>query len=161
MIEKRLWLFYAWYYRYSGEFGCLYRDSWKIRIPATGICCVVFNKWFLCSFCRTLKRGLNIISAHFFRSAVGLLLAGGNCFYFRHCGKVPAYMFFPLFRCIRYGQFSSIVFLKERTHIIQWLASSCPWCISYFNPQVKSGSIKWCRMVILAILFIMGLFRHT
>jgi drug/metabolite transporter (DMT)-like permease len=159
MKGNRLWLVYALITTlFWGIWGAFIEIPEKSGFPATlgyvvwsltMIPCALFAlkkiKWEL----EYDKRSI------FLGSAVGVLGAGGQLLLFLALRQGPAYIVFPIISLYPVLTiFLSIVFLKERTHLRQWIGILLALIAMFFlsNPQVNpihSSGIGW---LILAIL---------
>jgi len=160
MKGNRLWLVYALITTASwGIWGAFIEIPEKAGFPATlgyvvwsltMIPCALFGlsriNWKLDYDKRSILLG----------STVGLLGAGGQLFLFQALREGPAYIVFPIISLSPVLTiFLSLVFLKERTHLKQWIGIVLALIAMFFlsNPQVNpgtsAGGIGW---LILAIL---------
>jgi len=162
MNEKRLWLFYALITTvFWGIWGAFIEIPEKSGFPATlgyvvwsltMIPCALFAlnriKWKL----EYDKRSI------FLGSAVGLLGAGGQLLLFQALRQGPAYIVFPIISLYPVLTiFLSIVFLKERTHIRQWIGIILALIAMFLlsNPQVnpvQSSGVGWLLLAILVFI---------
>ena len=162
MNEKRLWLFYALITTvFWGIWGAFIEIPEKSGFPATlgyvvwsltMIPCALFAlnriKWKL----EYDKRSI------FLGSAVGLLGAGGQLLLFQALRQGPAYIVFPIISLYPVLTiFLSIVFLKERTHIRQWIGIILALIALFLlsNPQVnpvQSSGVGWLLLAILVFI---------
>jgi len=162
MNEKRLWLFYALITTvFWGIWGAFIEIPEKSGFPATlgyvvwsltMIPCALFAlnriKWKL----EYDKRSI------FLGSAVGLLGAGGQLLLFQALRQGPAYIVFPIISLYPVLTiFLSIVFLKERTHIRQWIGIILALIAMFLlsNPQVnpvQSSGVGWLILAILVFI---------
>jgi len=162
MNEKRLWLFYALITTvFWGIWGAFIEIPEKSGFPATlgyvvwsltMIPCAIFAlnriKWKL----EYDKRSI------FLGSAVGLLGAGGQLLLFQALRQGPAYIVFPIISLYPVLTiFLSIVFLKERTHIRQWIGIILALIAMFLlsNPQVnpvQSSGVGWLILAILVFI---------
>ena len=91
----------------------------------------------------------------FLGSAVGLLGAGGQLFLFQALLQGPAYIVFPIISLSPVLTiFLALVFLKERTHLRQWIGIILALIAMFFlsNPQVNPVSTSGIGWLVLAIL---------
>jgi uncharacterized membrane protein len=163
MKENKLWLFYALITTvFWGVWGAFIEIPEKSGFPATlgyvvwsitMIPCALFAlyrmKWKLEYDKRSVLLG----------SAVGLLGAGGQLFLFQALRQGPAYIVFPIISLYPVLTISlSLIFLKERTHLRQWIGISLALVAMFFlsNPQVNpvnSGGAGW--LVLAIFVFVM------
>jgi drug/metabolite transporter (DMT)-like permease len=91
--------------------------------------------------------------------AVGVLGAGGQLLLFQALRKGPAYIVFPIISLYPVLTIIlSLVFLKERTHVKQWIGIILALAAMFFlsNPQVNpviSDGIGW--LILAVFVFIM------
>jgi drug/metabolite transporter (DMT)-like permease len=162
MKGNRLWLIYALITTsFWGIWGAFMEIPEKAGFPATlgyvvwsltMIPCSLFAlsriKWKLDYDRRSILLG----------SAVGLLGAGGQLFLFQALRQGPAYIVFPIISLSPVLTiFLALVFLKERTHLRQWIGIILALIAMFFlsNPQVnpvQSGGIGWLILAILVFL---------
>jgi drug/metabolite transporter (DMT)-like permease len=163
MKEKRLWLFYALITTvFWGVWGAFIEIPEKSGFPATlgyvvwsftMIPCALFAlyriKWKLEYDKRSILLG----------SAVGVLGAGGQLLLFQALRQGPAYIVFPIISLYPVLTISlSLVFLKERTHLRQWIGIVLALIAIFFlsNPQVNpvhSSGIGW--LILAIFVFVM------
>jgi drug/metabolite transporter (DMT)-like permease len=163
MKEKRLWLFYALITTiFWGVWGAFIEIPEKSGFPATlgyvvwsftMIPCALFAlyriKWKLEYDKRSILLG----------SAVGVLGAGGQLLLFQALRQGPAYIVFPIISLYPVLTiFLSLVFLKERTHLRQWIGIILALIAMFFlsNPQVNpvhSSGISW--LILAIFVFVM------
>lgn len=162
MNEKRLWLFYALITTiFWGIWGAFIEIPEKSGFPATlgyvvwsltmipcGIYALNRIKWKLEFDKRSILLG----------SAVGVLGAGGQLLLFQTLRQGPAFIVFPIISLYPVLTIIlSIVFLKERTNVRQWigiiLAIIAMFLLSnpQINPSESSGG-GWLLMAILVFL---------
>jgi drug/metabolite transporter (DMT)-like permease len=167
MKGNRLWLVYALITTsFWGIWGAFIEIPEKAGFPAT-LGYVVWSLTMIPCALFALKK-INWKLEYdkrsvFLGSAVGLLGAGGQLFLFQALRQGPAYIVFPIISLYPVLTiFLSLVFLKERTHMRQWIGIVLALIAMFFlsNPQVNpvhSSGIGW---LILAILvFIMWAFQ--
>jgi uncharacterized membrane protein len=162
MKGNRLWLMYALITTsFWGVWGAFMEIPEKAGFPATlgyvvwsltMIPCSLFAlsriNWKLDYDRRSILLG----------SAVGLLGAGGQLFLFQALRQGPAYIVFPIISLSPVLTiFLALVFLKERTHLRQWIGIVLALIAMFFlsNPQVnpvKSSGIEWLILAILVFL---------
>jgi drug/metabolite transporter (DMT)-like permease len=162
MKEKRLWLFYALTTTiFWGVWGAFIEIPEKAGFPATlgyvvwsltMIPCALFAlnriKWKLEYDKRSILLG----------SAVGVLGAGGQLLLFQALWEGPAYIVFPIISLYPVLTiFLSLVFLKERTHLRQWIGIILALIAMFFlsNPQVNpvhSSGLGWLLLAILVFI---------
>lgn len=162
MKEKRLWLFYAVITTvFWGVWGAFIEIPEKAGFPATlgyvvwsltMIPCALFAlnriKWKLEYDKRSILLG----------SAVGVLGAGGQLLLFQALREGPAYIVFPIISLYPVLTiFLSLVFLKERTHLRQWIGIILALIAMFFlsNPQVNpihSSGLGWLLLAILVFI---------
>jgi drug/metabolite transporter (DMT)-like permease len=162
MKGNRLWLVYALITTsFWGVWGAFMEIPEKAGFPATlgyvvwsltMIPCSLFAlsriKWKLDYDKRSILLG----------SAVGLLGAGGQLFLFQALRQGPAYIVFPIISLSPVLTiFLALVFLKERTHLRQWIGIILALIAMFFlsNPQVNpihSSGIGWLILAILVFL---------
>jgi uncharacterized membrane protein len=96
-------------------------------------------------------------------SAVGLLGAGGQLFLFQALRQGPAYIVFPIISLYPVLTiFLSLMFLKERTYLRQWIGIILALIAMFFlsNPQINPLSSSGTGWLLLAILvFLMWAFQ--
>jgi drug/metabolite transporter (DMT)-like permease len=163
MKGNRLWLFYALITTiFWGVWGAFIEIPEKSGFPATlgyavwsltMIPCALFAlyriKWKLEYDKRSILLG----------SAVGLLGAGGQLLLFLALRQGPAYIVFPIISLYPVLTISlSVIFLKERTHLKQWIGIALALVAIFFlsNPQlnpVNSSGIGW--LVLAIFVFVM------
>jgi drug/metabolite transporter (DMT)-like permease len=163
MKEKRLWLFYALITTiFWGVWGAFIEIPEKSGFPATlgyvvwsftMIPCALFAlyriKWKL----EYDKRSI------FLGSAVGVLGAGGQLLLFQALRQGPAYIVFPIISLYPVLTISlSLILLKERTHLRQWIGIVLALIAMFFlsNPQVNpvhSRGIGW--LILALFVFVM------
>jgi drug/metabolite transporter (DMT)-like permease len=159
MKEKRLWLFYALITTiFWGVWGAFIEIPEKAGFPAT----LGYAVWSLtmipCSVFALSKIGWKLDHDRrsvLLGSAVGLLGAGGQLFLFQALLKGPAYIVFPIISLYPVLTiFLSLVFLKERTHLRQWIGIILALIAMFFlsNPQINPVSSSGIGWLILAIL---------
>jgi drug/metabolite transporter (DMT)-like permease len=162
MKGNRLWLVYALITTsFWGVWGAFMEIPEKAGFPATlgyvvwsltMIPCSLFAlsriNWKLDYDKRSILLG----------SAVGLLGAGGQLFLFQALRQGPAYIVFPIISLSPVLTiFLALVFLKERTHLRQWIGIILALIAMFFlsNPQVNpihSSGIGWLILAILVFL---------
>lgn len=167
MKEKRLWLFYALITTiFWGVWGAFIEIPEKSGFPATlgyvvwsftMVPCALFAlkkiNWKLEYDSRSIILG----------STVGFLGAGGQLLLFQALRQGPAYIVFPIISLSPVLTIIlSLVFLKERTHLRQWIGIILALVAIFFlsNPQVnpvKSGKIGW--LILAVLVFIMWAFQ--
>jgi uncharacterized membrane protein len=163
MKSTRLWLIYALVTTlFWGIWGAFIEIPEKSGFPATlgyvvwsltMIPCAVFAlykiKWKLEYDRRSIFLG----------SVVGLLGAGGQLLLFQALRQGPAYIVFPIISLYPVLTiFLSLVLLKERTHLKQWIGIILALVAMFFlsNPQinpVNSGKIGW--LILAVLVFVM------
>lgn len=162
MKEKRLWLLYALITTiFWGVWGAFIEIPEKSGFPATlgyvvwsltmipcALIALYLKKWKL----EYDKRSI------FLGSAVGLLGAGGQLLLFQALRQGPAYIVFPIISLYPVLTISlSLIFLKERTHLRQWIGIILALIAMFFlsNPQinpVQSRGIGWLIMAIFVFI---------
>jgi uncharacterized membrane protein len=162
MKSNRLWLIYALITTsFWGIWGAFIEIPEKSGFPATlgyvvwsltMIPCAVFAlytiKWKLEYDKRSVLLG----------TAVGVLGAGGQLILFQALRQGPAYIVFPIISLYPVLTiFLSLAFLKERTHLRQWIGIVLALVGMFFlsNPQaspIHSGGIGWLFMAILVFI---------
>lgn len=162
MKEKRLWLFYALITTiFWGVWGAFIEIPEKSGFPAT-LGYVVWSLTMIPCALFALKR-INWKLEHDKRSillgsAVGLLGAGGQLLLFQALRQGPAYIVFPIISLYPVLTiFLSLVFLKERTHVRQWIGIILALLAMFFlsNPQVNAGNsigVSWLLMAIMVFI---------
>lgn len=162
MKEKRLWLFYAVITTiFWGVWGAFIEIPEKSGFPAT-LGYVVWSLTMIPCALFALKR-INWKLEHDKRSillgsAVGLLGAGGQLLLFQALRQGPAYIVFPIISLYPVLTiFLSLVFLKERTHVRQWIGIILALLAMFFlsNPQVNPGNsigVSWLLMAIMVFI---------
>ena len=160
MKEKRLWLFYALITTvFWGVWGAFIEIPEKSGFPAT-LGYVVWSLTMIpCSLFALSRTGWKLDHDRrsvLLGSGVGLLGAGGQLFLFQALRQGPAYIVFPVISLYPVLTiFLSLVFLKERTHLRQWIGIILAVIAMFFlsnpqiNPVISSAGIGW---LILAIL---------
>jgi len=163
MKSNRLWLFYALITTlFWGVWGAFIEIPEKSGFPATlgyvvwaltMIPCAIFAlkkiNWKL----EFDKRSI------FLGTAVGVLGAGGQLLLFQALRQGPAYIVFPIISLYPVLTiFLSLMFLKERTHLRQWLGIILALVAMFFlsNPQINpmhSSGIGW--LILAVLVFIM------
>ena len=163
MKGNRLWLVYALITTsFWGIWGAFIEIPEKSGFPATlgyvvwsltMIPCALFAlyriKWKLEYDKRSILLG----------SAVGLLGAGGQLLLFQALRQGPAYIVFPIISLYPVLTITlSLIFLKERTHLRQWIGIVMALIAMFFlsNPQVNpvhSNGIAW--LILAIFVFIM------
>ncbi len=162
MKVNRLWLIYALITTsFWGVWGAFIEIPEKSGFPATlgyvvwsltMIPCALFAlyriKWKLEHDRRSIFLG----------SAVGVLGAGGQLLLFQALRQGPAYIVFPIISLYPVLTiFLSLVFLKERTHLRQWIGIVLALIAMFFlsNPQVnpvQSSGFGWLILAIFVFL---------
>jgi drug/metabolite transporter (DMT)-like permease len=159
MKEKRLWLFYALITTvFWGVWGAFIEIPEKAGFPATlgyvvwsltmippSVFALYRIGWKLDCDRRSILLG----------SAVGLLGAGGQLFLFEALRLGPAYIVFPIISLYPVLTiFLSLVFLKERTHLRQWIGIVLALIAMFFlsNPQINPISSSGTGWLILSVL---------
>lgn len=162
MKVNRLWLIYALITTsFWGIWGAFIEIPEKSGFPATlgyvvwsltMIPCAVFAlyriEWKLDHDRRSIFLG----------SAVGVLGAGGQLLLFQALRQGPAYIVFPIISLYPVLTiFLSLVFLKERTHLRQWIGIVLALVAMFFlsNPQVnplQSSGFGWLILAIFVFL---------
>ncbi len=159
MKEKRLWLFYALITTvFWGVWGAFIEIPEKSGFPAT----LGYAVWSLtmipCSVFALSRIGWKLDydrRSVILGSAVGLLGAGGQLFLFQALRQGPAYIVFPIISLYPVLTiFLSLVFLKERARVRQWIGIILALVAMFFlsNPQVNPVSSSGIGWLILAIL---------
>lgn len=162
MKGNRLWLVYALITTlFWGVWGAFIEIPEKSGFPATleyvvwsltmipcALIALYLKKWKL----EYDKRSV------FLGSSVGLLGAGGQLLLFQALRQGPAYIVFPIISLYPVLTISlSLVFLKERTHLRQWIGIILALIAMFFlsNPQVNpvhSRGIGWLIMAIFVFV---------
>ncbi|HLP73010.1 MAG TPA: EamA family transporter [Bacteroidales bacterium] len=163
MKQSRLWIVYALVTTvFWGVWGAFIEIPEKAGFPATlgyvvwsltMIPCAIFAmsriKWKLDHDLKSIILG----------SSVGLLGAGGQLILFESLRSGPAYIVFPVISLYPVLTiFLSIMFLKERTNLRQWIGIILAIVAMFFlsNPKFASGQINSYGWLVLAIfVFIM------
>jgi drug/metabolite transporter (DMT)-like permease len=159
MKEKRLWLFYALITTiFWGVWGAFIEIPEKAGFPAT----LGYAVWSLtmipCSVFALSRIGWKLDHDRrsvLLGSAVGLLGAGGQLILFQALLKGPAYIVFPIISLYPVLTiFLSLVLLRERTHLRQWIGIILALIAMFFlsNPQINPVSSSGIGWLILAIL---------
>ena len=163
MKEKRLWLFYAIITTiFWGLWGAFIEIPEKSGFPATlgyvvwsltmvpcALVALYRIKWKLEYDKRSILLG----------SAVGVLGASGQLLLFQALRQGPAYIVFPVISLYPVLTiFLSFVFLKERTHLRQWIGIILALIAMFFlsNPQINpvhSSGMEW--LILSILVFIM------
>ena len=159
MKEKRLWLFYALITTlFWGVWGAFIEIPEKAGFPAT-LGYVVWSLTMIPPSVYALSRiGWKLDCDRrsvLLGSAVGLLGAGGQLFLFQALRQGPAYIVFPIISLYPVLTIIlSLVFLKERTHLRQWIGIVLAIIAMFFlsNPQITPVSKSGAGWLILAIL---------
>jgi drug/metabolite transporter (DMT)-like permease len=159
MKENRLWLFYALITTsFWGVWGAFIEIPEKSGFPTTLGYVVWSLTMILCGLYALHK--INWKPEHDTRSilngaAAGMLGCGGQLILFQALRQGPAYIVFPIVSLYPVLTIIlSLVFLKERTNLRQWIGITFTLVAMFFlsNPQInpsKSNGISW---LILAIL---------
>jgi len=159
MKEKRLWLFYALITTlFWGVWGAFIEIPEKAGFPAT-LGYVVWSLTMIPPSVYALYRigwkldhdRLSVLRG----SAVGLLGAGGQLILFQALRQGPAYIVFPIISLYPVLTiFLSLVFLKERTHLRQWIGIVLALIAMFFlsNPQINPVSSSVTEWLVLAII---------
>jgi drug/metabolite transporter (DMT)-like permease len=159
MKEKRLWLFYALITTiFWGVWGAFIEIPEKAGFPAT-LGYVVWSLTMIpCSVFALFRINWKLdFDRHsvLLGSAVGLLGAGGQLFLFQALRQGPAYIVFPIISLYPVLTiFLSLVFLRERTHLRQWIGIILAIAAMFFlsNPQINPAGTSGIGWLILAIL---------
>jgi len=159
MKEKRLWLFYALITTiFWGVWGAFIEIPEKAGFPATLGYAVWSITMIPCSVFALSRIGWKLDHDRrsvLLGSAVGLLGAGGQLFLFQALLKGPAYIVFPIISLYPVLTiFLSLLFLRERTHLRQWIGIILALIAMFFlsNPQINPVSSSGIGWLILAIL---------
>ncbi len=163
MKGNRLWLMYALITTaFWGVWGAFIEIPEKSGFPSTMgyvvwaltmIPCALFALYKLNWKPEYDKRSI------FLGSAAGFLGAGGQLLLFQALRQGPAYIVFPIISLYPVLTIAlSIIFLKERTHLRQWIGIALAIVAMFFlsNPQnntVSSSGIGW--LVLAILVFIM------
>ncbi len=163
MRENRLWLFYAFItITFWGIWGALIEIPEKSGFPTT----MGYVVWS-CTMIPVALFALHRIKwkpeydkrSIFKGVAAGVLGCGGQILLFQALRLGPAYLVFPIVSLYPVLTiFLSIVFLKERAGLIQWIGIILCLFAMFFlsNPQISSGKSNGIDWLILAFLvFIM------
>ncbi len=163
MKGNRLWLVYALITTASwGVWGAFIEIPEKAGFPAT-LGYVVWSLTMIPCALFALSR-VDWKLDHdrrsvFLGSTVGLLGAGGQLFLFLALRQGPAYIVFPIISLSPVLTiFLSLVFLKERTHLRQWIGIILALIAMFFlsNPQVNpgtsTGGLGWLILAILVFI---------
>lgn len=163
MKQSRLWIVYALITTvFWGVWGAFIEIPEKSGFPATlgyvvwsltmipcSVVALIKIKWKLDHDLRSILLG----------SSAGLLGAGGQLILFESLRSGPAYIVFPVISLYPVLTiFLSIVFLKERTNLRQWIGIILALVAMFFlsNPRFASDQIRSYGWLILAIfVFIM------
>ena len=163
MKQARLWIVYALVTTiFWGVWGAFIEIPEKSGFPAT-LGYVVWSLTMIpCAIFAMNKINWKLdhdLKSVFLGSAVGLLGAGGQLILFESLRNGPAYIVFPVISLYPVLTiFLSIVFLKERTHLRQWIGIILALIAMFFlsNPKFTSGQISGYGWLILAVfVFIM------
>jgi uncharacterized membrane protein len=163
MKSNRLWLIYALTTTiFWGIWGAFIEIPEKSGFPATlgyvvwsltMIPCALFALYKINWKLEYDKRSV------FLGVTVGTLGAGGQLLLFQALRDGPAYIVFPIISLSPVLTiFLSLVFLKERTHLRQWIGIILALVAMFFlsNPQVNPGHSNGIQWLIFAIMvFIM------
>jgi uncharacterized membrane protein len=177
MKEKHTWLYFALLTTiFWGIWGAFIEIPEKSGFPATlgyvvwsitMIPCAIFAlikiRWTLEHDMRSVALG----------SVIGILGAGGQLFLFQALRHGPAYIVFPIISLYPVLTIIlSVVFLKERTHLRQWIGIVTAIIAIFFlsNPRIGSantGRLDWLILSILVFImwaiqsFVMKLSNNT
>jgi uncharacterized membrane protein len=159
MKEKRLWLFYALITTlFWGVWGAFIEIPEKAGFPAT-LGYVVWSLTMIPPSVYALYRAGWKLDydrrSVLLGSAVGMLGAGGQLFLFQALRQGPAYIVFPIISLYPVVTIIlSLVFLKERTHLRQWIGIVLAIIAMFFlsNPQINPVGKSGAGWLILAIL---------
>ena len=163
MKSNKLWLIYALVTTlFWGIWGAFIEIPEKSGFPATlgyvvwsltMIPCAIFALYKINWKLEYNRRSI------FLGTAVGLLGAGGQLMLFQALRQGPAYIVFPIISLYPVLTiFLSLAFLKERTHLKQWIGIVLALVAMFFlsNPQinpVNSGKLGW--LILAVLVFIM------
>jgi drug/metabolite transporter (DMT)-like permease len=162
MKGNRLWLIYALITTtFWGVWGAFIEIPEKSGFPAT-LGYVVWSLTMIPCALFALRR-INWKLEHDSRSvllgsAVGVLGAGGQLLLFQALRQGPAYIVFPIISLYPVLTiFLSLVFLKERTHLRQWIGIVLALIAMFFlsNPQVNpvhSSGFGWLILAVFVFL---------
>lgn len=162
MKVNRLWLIYALITTsFWGVWGAFIEIPEKSGFPAT-LGYVVWSLTMIPCALFALYR-INWKLEHdrrsiFLGSAVGLLGAGGQLLLFQALRLGPAFIVFPIISLYPVVTiFLSLVFLKERTHLRQWIGIVLALIAMFFlsNPQVnpvQSSGFGWLILAVFVFL---------
>lgn len=163
MKSNRLWLTYAIMTTiFWGIWGAFIETPEKAGFPAT----LGYVVWALtmipCALFALYKinwKPEHDLRSVFLGSATGLLGAGGQLLLFQALRQGPAYIVFPIISLYPVLTIAlSIIFLRERTKLRQWIGIVLALIAMFFlsNPQNNPFSSKGMGWLILAVLvFIM------
>ncbi len=163
MKSNRLWLTYAIITTiFWGVWGAFIETPEKAGFPAT----LGYVVWALtmipCALFALYKinwKPEHDLRSIFLGSATGLLGAGGQLLLFQALRQGPAYIVFPIISLYPVLTIAlSIIFLRERTKLRQWIGIVLALIAMFFlsNPQNNPFSSKGMGWLILAVLvFIM------
>ncbi len=163
MKSNRLWLTYALITTiFWGVWGAFIETPEKAGFPAT----LGYVVWALtmipCALFALYKinwKPEHDLRSIFLGSATGLLGAGGQLLLFQALRQGPAYIVFPIISLYPVLTIAlSIIFLRERTKLRQWIGIVLALIAMFFlsNPQNNPFSSKGMGWLILAVLvFIM------
>lgn len=163
MKEKRLWLFFALITTvFWGVWGAFIEIPEKSGFPAT-LGYVVWSLTMIpCAIIAQIKIKWRLeydMRSIILGSTIGILGAGGQLILFEALRQGPAYIVFPIISLYPVLTIIlSLLFLKERTHLRQWLGIILAIIAMFFlsNPQVNPMKFNRLGWLILAILvFIM------
>jgi drug/metabolite transporter (DMT)-like permease len=163
MKEKRLWLLFALITTiFWGVWGAFIEIPEKSGFPAT-LGYVVWSLTMIpCALVALIKIRWRLEydkRSIILGSAVGLLGAGGQLLLFQALRQGPAYIVFPIISLYPVLTiFLSLVLLKERTHLRQWIGIIFAVIAMFFlsNPQVNPVKFNGFGWLILAIfVFVM------
>lgn len=162
MKEGRLWLFYSIITAvFWGVWGAFIEIPEKSGFPAT----LGYVVWSLTmippsvfALYRTGWRLDHDLGSVVRGSVVGLLGAGGQLLLFQALRQGPAYVVFPVISLYPVLTIIlSLLFLKESTHLRQWIGIILAIIAIFFlsNPQVGHGAasgIGWLALAVLVFL---------
>lgn len=159
MTEKRLWLFYALITTsFWGVWGAFIEIPEKSGFPTTLGYVVWSFTMILCAIYALHK--INWKPEHDTRSifngaSAGVLGCGGQLILFQALRQGPAYIVFPIVSLYPVLTIIlSLLFLKERTNLRQWIGIAFTLAAMFFlsNPRINPSDSRGIGWLILAVL---------
>jgi drug/metabolite transporter (DMT)-like permease len=163
MKENRLWLMYAFVTTaFWGVWGAFIELPEKSGFPTTLGYVVWSLTMILCAIFALYRiswRPEHDARSIFNGASAGILGCGGQLILFQALRQGPAYIVFPIISLYPVLTIVlSLIFLKERTHLRQWVGIIISFFAMFFlsNPQINPSSSKGIGWLILAgLVFIM------